>query len=150
MSAGRGLYPRGLTREQIEEYVARNPAKKEDLYNPYTTVERRVTELASRPYHEAYRQQIEPMTKALRDAAALSDDKEFAEFLRQRADAFLTDDYYKSDLLWVDLKDPKFDVIFAPYETYLDDVLSVKTSYGAAVLVRNVAESQKLAVFQKY
>src|SRR5437764_10189658 len=90
------------------------------------------------------------MTKALRDAAALSDDKAFAEFLRGRADAFLNDDYYKSDLLWMDLQDPKFDVIFAPYETYLDDILGVKTSYGAAVLVRNETESKKLAVYQQY
>src|SRR5262249_20146231 len=38
----------------------------------------------------------------------------------------------------------------APYETYLDDVLGVKTSYGAAVLVRNEAESKKLAAYQQY
>src|SRR5437667_4573994 len=90
------------------------------------------------------------MTKALREAAALSDDQAFAEFLRARADALLNDDYFKSDLLWMDLQDPKFDVIFAPYETYLDDVLGVKTSYGASVLVRNEAESRKLAVYQQY
>ena len=62
----------------------------------------------------------------------------------------LTDDYFKSDLAWLDLKDPKFDVIFAPYETYDDGLLGVKGSYGAAVLVRNEAESRKLAMFQKY
>jgi hypothetical protein len=67
-----------------------------------------------------------------------------------RAKALLTDDYYESDLAWVDLVDPKFDVIIAPYETYLDDVLGVKTSYGAAVLIRNEEESGKLTVFQKY
>ncbi len=50
----------------------------------------------------------------------------------------------------MDLKNPKFDVIFAPYETYLDDLLGVKTSYGAAVLIRNDAESRKLDAFQKY
>jgi Peptidase family M49 len=103
-----------------------------------------------RPYHEVYRPFLEPIAKALREAAALSDDKAFAEFLRERADALLIDDYYKSDLLWMDLKDPKFDVIFAPYETYLDEVLGVKTSYGAAVLIRNEAESQKLAMYQQY
>src|SRR5207249_8135293 len=113
-------------------------------------VERRGNELVGRPYHEVFRPFLEPVTKALREAAALSDDKAFAEFLRQRADALLVDDYYKSDLLWVDLKDPKFDVIFAPYETYLDDVLGVKTSYGASVLVRNETESRKLAVYQQY
>ncbi len=67
-----------------------------------------------------------------------------------RATALLTDDYYPSDLAWVRLKDPKFDLIFAPYETYLDDLLGVKTSYGASVLVRNETESAKLAVFKKY
>jgi hypothetical protein len=150
MPPGRALYPKGLTREQIEQYVKAHPGKKDELYNPYTVIERRGSDLVGRPYHEVYRAQLQPMIKALRDAAALSDDKAFAEFLRQRSDAFLVDDYYKSDLLWMDLKDPKFDVIFAPYETYLDDVLGVKTSYGAAVLIRNEAESKKLAVYQQY
>jgi hypothetical protein len=150
MPPGRALYPKGLTREQIEHYVKDHPGKKDELYSPYTVVERRGTDLLGRPYHEVYQSLLEPMSKDLRDAAALSDDKQFAEFLRQRADALLNDDYYKSDLLWMDLQDPKFDVIFAPYETYLDDVLGVKTSYGAAVLIRNEAESKKLAVYQQY
>ena len=102
------------------------------------------------PYHEEYREFLEPMAKALREAAALSDDRGFAKFLRLRADALLTDDYYASDLAWLDLKNPKFDVIFAPYETYLDDLLGVKTSYGASVLIRNEEESGKLALYQKY
>src|SRR5207302_10091342 len=67
-----------------------------------------------------------------------------------RAAALLSDNYYPSDIEWVQLQDPKFDVIFAPYETYADDLLGVKTSYGAAVLIRNETESRKLAVFQKY
>src|SRR4029079_6590167 len=62
----------------------------------------------------------------------------------------LTDDYYPSDLEWVALQNPKFDIIFAPYETYLDDFLGVKTSWGAAVMVRKEAESKKLEVFQKW
>ena len=86
----------------------------------------------------------------MRDAAGLSADAAFANFLRLRADALLTDDYYKSDLAWLDLKDPKFDLIFAPYETYLDDLLGVKTSYGAAILIRDEPESRKVAVFQKF
>ena len=90
------------------------------------------------------------MAKDLREAAELSDDPAFANFLRQRAHALLTDDYFPSDILWLDLRDPKFDIIFAPYETYLDDLLGVKTSYGASIMIRNDAESKKLAVFQKY
>ena len=61
-----------------------------------------------------------------------------------------SDTYYQSDLAWVDLQNPKFDIIFAPYETYLDDLLGVKTSYGAAVMIRNTAESSKLEIYKKY
>src|ERR1700694_4916364 len=83
-------------------------------------------------------------------ACSLSDDAKFPRFLRLRAAALTSDDYLPSDLAWLDLVDPKFDIIFAPYETYLDGLLGGKTSYGAAVMIRNQAESAKLAVFQKF
>ena len=150
MPPGRGLYPPDLTRQQIEAYVAAHPEKKSELYSSYTIVRRQGNELEGIPYHVAFRQFLEPAAKALRKAARLSPDPQFATFLRARTQALLTDEYFQSDLLWLDLKNPKFDVIFAPYETYLDDLLGVRTSYGAAVLIRNEAESKKLAVFQQY
>src|SRR5690348_15840790 len=150
MPPGRGLYPDGLTREELEKYVAAHPDQKDELYSPYTVIHRNGDQLEAIPYRTAYRQFLIPAAKDLRDAAALSDDKAFADFLRLRADALLSDDYYKSDLAWVDLQNPKFDVIMAPYETYLDGVLGVKTSYGAAVMIRNEAESAKLAVYQQH
>jgi hypothetical protein len=147
---GRDLYPHDLTRQDVEQYVAKHPAEKTAIYSGYTVVKRQGDKLIAVPYHEEYKFQIGLMTKNLREAADLSSDPAFANFLRLRADAFLNDDYYKSDLAWVDLKDPKVDVIFAPYETYLDDLLGVKTSYGASVLIRNEAESKKLAIYQQY
>lgn len=148
---GRDLYPHDLTVKEIEQYAAQHPAEKEAIYSGFTVVTRGAGgALKATPYHEAYRTLLGPMAKALRDAAALSSDPAFANFLRLRAGALLTDDYYKSDLAWVDLKDPKVDVIFAPYETYLDDALGVKTSFGASVLIRNEAESRKLAMYQEY
>jgi hypothetical protein len=147
---GRDLYPHDLTRTEIEKYVSLHPDEKTAIYSGLTVVKRQGGKLLAVPYHEEYRSLLEPMAKALRDAAALSSDAAFANFLRLRADALLTDDYYKSDVAWVDLKDPKVDVIFAPYETYLDDTLGVKTSYGASVLIRNEAESRKLALYQQY
>ena len=150
MPPGHALYPKGLTREQIERYVAQHPEDRAAIYNPFTVVEWRGDRLVGVPYHEAYKNLIAPMSQALKDAAALSDDPAFAQFLRLRAEALHTDDYYASDIAWLELDNPKFDVIFAPYETYLDDLLGVKTSYGAAVLIRNEEESRKLAVFQKY
>jgi hypothetical protein len=151
MPPGHELYPHDLTRARIEQYVKEHPEDKAAIYDPYTVVKRQAGgKLIGVSYREEYKVQLVPMAQALRDGAALSPDAQFANFLRLRAEALLTSDYYKSDLAWLELKNPRFDVIFAPYETYLDDLLGVKTSFGASVLVRNEEESQRLAVFQKY
>jgi hypothetical protein len=147
---GANLFPADLTRAEFDAYVAQHPEQKAALYDPFTVVRRQGAGLAAIPYHVAYRKWLTPMVRALRAAADLSDDAAFARFLRMRADALLNDEYFASDLAWLDLVNPRFDVIFAPYETYLDDFLGVKTSYGAAVLIRNDAESRKLEVFQKF
>src|SRR3954470_16116359 len=152
MPPGRSLLPKGVSRDEIEAYVAAHPGEKKAIYDERTVVElvsRNPLKLKTTPYHVKYRRWLEPAAKHLRNAAAASDDKAFANYLRMRATALLTDDYYPSDLAWVRLKDPKFDLIFAPYETYLDDLLGVKTSYGASVLGRNETESAKLPVFKK-
>ncbi|HXO28429.1 MAG TPA: Zn-dependent hydrolase [Thermoanaerobaculia bacterium] len=147
---GRALYPAGATRQEIDAYIAAHPAARNAIYDEHAVLRREGGKLVAVPYHVAYREFLVPAARALREAAALSGDPAFANFLRLRATALLDDDYYASDLAWLDLSNPKFDVIFAPYEVYLDDLLGVKTSYGAAVLIRNEAESAKLGVFQKY
>jgi hypothetical protein len=153
MPPGHALYPADLTRAEIEAYVAKNPARKPAIYNPYSVVVRtgaNRSELSAEAYRSRFVEFLRPAAAALRKAADLSDDAAFAKFLRLRADALLTDDYYNSDIEWLELKNPKFDIIYAPYETYLDDLLGVKTSYGAAILIRNEAESQKLALYERY
>ncbi len=150
MPAGRGFYPADITREKIEAYVKEHPEQRADIYSGYTLVRAKDGGLETVPYHVAFREFLVPAAKLLREAAALSSDKDFAEFLTLRADALLTDDFVKSDFKWLDLKNPKIDIIFAPYEVYLDDLLGVKTSYGAAVMIRDEKESQKLELFEKY
>jgi hypothetical protein len=147
---GRALFPWGMTKEQFDAYVAAHADQKTALYHPQTIVRRNGDALETVPYRTAFREFLVPMARDLRQAAELSDDPAFAKFLQLRAHALLTDDYLPSDFAWLDLKNPKFDIIFAPYETYLDGLLGVKTSYGASVMIRNDAESKKLAVFQKY
>jgi hypothetical protein len=147
---GRALYPAGLTRDDIEKYVRQHPEQKPAIYSEFTVVRRKDDALVAIPYYVEFAEFLKPAATALREAAALSDDPGFAKFLRLRADALLNDDYYQSDLAWLDLNNPKFDLILAPYETYLDNLLGVKTSYGAAVLIRNEQESQKLEMYQKY
>ena len=147
---GRGLYPADLTAAEVEKYVAAHPEQKSVIYDGQSVLRRDGDKFRALPYHFAFAEFLKPAAEDLREAAKLSDDPQFREFLNLRADALLNDDYYASDLAWLDLKDPKFDLILAPYETYIDNLLGVRTSYGAAVLVRNETESKKLEIFQKY
>jgi hypothetical protein len=150
MPPGLALYPPGATRQQIDAYVAAHPAARRGIYDERTVIQQQGERLVAVPYHIAYRRFLEPAARALRAAADLSDDAAFARFLRLRADALLTDDYYPSDLAWVELEHPKFDLVFAPYEVFLDGLLGVKTSYGAAVMIRDDAASAKLEAFQQF
>jgi hypothetical protein len=154
---GRGFYPPTETVEDLQRRIDSGELKKSDVYSPYTVEKACAVGTQAQywgfcfdPYHSAYGDFINPMADDLRQAADLSDDPAFANFLRLRADALLSDDYYKSDLAWMDLENPKFDVVFAPYEVYLDGLLGVKTSFGASIMIRNEVESRKLDAFQKY
>ena len=91
-----------MTRAKFDAYVAAHPDAESALF----TIRKRSCAgkggaLEAIPYHVAYREFLEPMAKDLREAAALSDDPAFAKFLRLRADALLTDDYFASDIAWL-------------------------------------------------
>ncbi len=150
MPPGHYLYPTDLTRAAVDAYVAAHPAEKAAIYDPFSTVARSGSRLTTRSYHEAFAPFVKEAADALNRAASLAPDAAFANFLRLRARSLQTDDYYASDVAWVELKNPKIDVIFAPYETYLDDLLGVKTSYGAAVMIRNEKESRNLELYQQW
>jgi hypothetical protein len=154
---GRGFFLPQETQQHLDQLIKENKLEKSAVYSPYTIEQICPAGKANDvfgscfvPYHIAFQEFVVPMAKDLYEAADLSDDPAFAKFLRLRAGALLSDDYYPSDLAWMDLANPKFDVVFAPYEVYLDGLLGVKTSYGGSIMIRNEAESQKLAVFQKY
>jgi hypothetical protein len=155
--AGRGFFLPNETRANLEQSISSGRFERSAVYSPYTIEKMCAVGTQAEywgpcfdPYHAAYGDFLIPMAADLREAAALSDDPAFANFLSLRADALLSDDYYKSDLAWMDLQNPKFDVVFAPYEVYLDGLLGVKASFGASIMIRNDVESRKLALFQKY
>ena len=95
---GRENFPKDITQKEIDDYVAAHPDKKNAIYSPFTVIKRQGSDLVAVPYHVEYKEWLEPAARTLREAADLSDDKAFAKFLRLRADALLTDDYYASDI----------------------------------------------------
>ncbi|RDI97226.1 Zn-dependent hydrolase [Dyella solisilvae] len=142
---GAQFYPADMTKEEFEQ------ADLKDKTGLYTLLRRDAQgKLVTVPYHEAYKADLERAAGLLRQAAELSDDKEFAAYLKQRADALLSDDYRPSDFAWMSMKNNPVDIVIGPIETYEDQLYGYKASYESYVLVKDQAWSAKLARFAKY
>lgn len=146
---GAGFYPVDLTADDFKKAVQERPGDKAALESLTTVLRRRDGALVAVPYREEYREWLEPAAKALEEAAALTSDASLKKFLKSRAKAFLTDDYYQSDKDWMDLSGP-VQITIGPYETYEDELLGLKASYEAFVTVRDEAASAALAKYKKY
>ncbi len=142
--AGAGFYPADLTKEQFDSYLKAHPAEADKLTDPYTVVKREGDRLVAVPYSKAYEQWLEPAARLLEQAAAKTSNASLKKFLSLRAKAFRTDDYFESELAWMDLKDTPIEVAIGPYETYTDELYGRKTAFEAFVTLRNPDESAKL------
>jgi hypothetical protein len=149
--AGAGFYPDGMSKEEFEKWEAGlSPAQKASAQSYFTVIGRDGSgSLAAIPYNEAYREFLEPAAKFLREAAALTPNPTLKKFLTLRADAFEKNDYYASDVAWMELDAP-IDVTIGPYETYEDELFGYKAAFEAYVGLRDDAESAKLARFSGY
>ena len=141
---GAGFYPVDLTKEQFDAYLQAHPDQAEALTSPYTVVRRQGDRLVAVPYSQAYKQWLEPAAKLLEQAAAKTTNPSLKKFLSLRAKAFRTDDYFESELAWMDLRDTPIEVAIGPYETYTDELYGRKTAFEAFVTLRNPEESAKL------
>jgi hypothetical protein len=113
-------------------------------------IERRGGGLAAVPYSEAYKALLEPAAESLRAAAAVCDTAALAslrKYLESRAAALLSNDYYQSDLDWLDVEGP-LEIVVGPYETYDDGIMGYKASFEAFLCVEDPAESAKLAKYK--
>ncbi|HSG07889.1 MAG TPA: hypothetical protein VLA36_06015 [Longimicrobiales bacterium] len=141
---GANQYPMDMTVEEFEAAAASNP----DLKSLYTLVRRNdMGDLVAVPYHEAFADEHAATAAKLREAAELSSDPEFAEYLRLRADALMTDDYQASDFAWMDMKNNPIDVVIGPIETYEDALFGYKAGHEGYVLIKDLAWSERLARF---
>jgi len=145
---GAGFYPADLTKAEFEAYLASNPDQKEALTNPYTVVRRQGDRLIAIPYSVEYRQWLEPAAKLLEQAAAITTNPSLKRFLTLRAQSFRTDDYYESELAWMDLAGTPIEVAIGPYEVYDDRLFGRKTAFEAFVTLKDPKESQALDVYK--
>lgn len=144
MPTGGGFYPADLTKEEFDAYLAAHPDQKEALTDPYTVVRRQGDRLVAIPYSQEYKEWLEPAAKLLEKAAATTSNASLAKFLNLRAKAFRTNDYYESELAWMDVHGTPIEVVIGPYEVYTDGLYGAKTAFEAFVTVQDPKESAAL------
>jgi hypothetical protein len=142
--AGANYYPLDLTEAELASIA--DPAH--GLDGLFTMVRRAPGgALQAVPYSEYFGAELGQAAALLREAAALTENASLKAFLESRAAAFLSDDYYESDMLWMDL-DSAVEITIGPYETYEDGLFGYKAAFEAFVTVTDPEESARLAAFK--
>lgn len=150
MPEGAGFYPADLTREEFDAYLEANPDQKDALLSPYTVVKREGDGFVAVPYSVEYREWLEPAADLLRQAAEKTSNPSLKRFLSLRADAFLSDDYFESELAWMDLSGTPIEIAIGPYEVYTDGLYGTKTAFESFVTLKSPEESAALDKYKAY
>lgn len=148
--AGVGYYPADLSKEQFDAYLSAHPDEAKALTSPYTVVKRQGDKLIAVPYSVEYKQWLEPAAKKMEEAAAITSNPSLKRFLTLRAQSFRNDDYFASEMAWMDLKDTPIEFVIGPYESYADGLYGQKTAFEAYVTLRNPEESKALDVYKSH
>jgi hypothetical protein len=146
--AGANYYPEDMTKDEFNSWLATLSEADKQKATGFFHLIRRGSDrkLTIVPYSQAYKEYLEPAARLLREAAALTTNATLKNFLTKRAAAFGSDDYYDSDVAWMDLDSP-IDVTIGPYETYEDELFSYKAAFEAYITIRDDAETAKLTKF---
>jgi len=144
---GAGGYPVNMTKEAFESYVAKHPEEKDKLEDLVTIVLQRDNKLVANNYSYFFQEYLRPAHNHMIAAATLTENQSLKTFLRSRAAAFLSNDYFQSDKDWMDLNS-KIEITIGPYETYQDKLMALKASFEAFVTVTDPVESAKLSKYK--
>jgi hypothetical protein len=145
------FYPAGATKAEVERWIGTLPdAEQTRARGFFTTIRRTAPGSASPfqlvPYSLEYQGELGEAARLLREAAALTNQSTLKRFLETRAAAFLSDDYYASDVAWMEL-DASIEPTIGPYEVYEDEWFNYKAAFEAFITLRDDGETAKLARF---
>jgi len=139
---GATFYPLDMAKAEFEAW------KQADKTSLYTVIIRDSTSaLQSVPFHVYYQAQIDQAAGLIRKAAEIADNPAFKSYLTLRAEALLTDDYYQSDIAWLNMKNNTLDFVVGPIESYEDQLFGYKVAYEAYILVKDQEWSKRLERF---
>jgi hypothetical protein len=148
---GANYYPDDMTKDEFNKWLATLSEKdKEKVTGFFSTVRRTPNNMLQIvPFSKEYQEWLKPASALLKEASVLTDNKTLKNFLATRADALLSDEYYASDVAWMELNAP-VDLTIGPYETYMDEVFGYKAAFEVFVTLRDDVESAKLVKFSGY
>jgi len=139
---GANFYPTDMSKEEFEKW--NDPTKA----SQYTVVVRNEDKsLKSVWFHEAYAEKVKKASELLLKAADLAEDAGLKKYLTLRSKALLTDDYFASDMAWMDMKTNTLDIVAGPIENYEDELFGYKAAHEAAILVKDKEWSTRLEKF---
>ncbi len=146
---GAGFYPEDMTKEEFSAAFKDKPELKKQFTSEFTVITRDSAGLQAVPYHVAYKELVDQVSALVKEAAELTDDPTLKKYLSLRADAFLNDDYFASDMAWMDLAGD-LEIVIGPYEVYEDRLFNYKAAYEAFLCVVDHEESRKLEIVSGY
>ena len=148
---GANFYPAGATKAEVQRWLdALSGDEKARATGFFTTIRRTPSGgFAAVPYSVEYQGELARAAALLREAADLTTQPTLKRFLTTRADAFLNDDYYASDVAWMEL-DASIEPTIGPYEVYEDEWFNFKAAFEAFITIRDEAESKKLQSFSAH
>jgi len=137
--------PEDMIKDEFEAFDS------EDKSSLYTLVKRDETgAIYTAPYHETYAAEIKLASDLLLKTAELTEDEGFKIYLTLRVKALLIDDYFASDMAWMDMKSNRIDFVVGPIENYEDKLYNYKAAYEAYVLIKDLAWSERLAKYIQF
>jgi len=147
---GANFYPEDMTKAQFEDWVKTlSKEQKEQAEGFFTVIRKSGDRLQPVKFSQEYTADLKKLATLLREAAALTPNATLKNFLSLRAEAFLSNDYFASDVAWMDLDAP-LDITIGPYETYNDELFGYKASYEAYINIRDDGESAKVRFFSDH
>jgi hypothetical protein len=144
------FYPAGATKAELQTWLdSLSGAAREAAAGFFTTIRRGDNGFIAVPYSVEYQGELARAAELLREAASLTTEPTLKKFLTARADAFISNDYYASDVAWMEL-DATIEPTIGPYEVYEDEWFNAKAAFEAFITIRDAAESKKLQSFSDH
>jgi hypothetical protein len=147
---GANFYPDDMTKDEFGNWIKNHPGDEKSFTSEFTVIRRNDDSLTAIPYSKFYQPQLDEISKLLNEASEYADNPSLKKYLELRAKAFETNDYFDSDMAWMDLKNNMIEVVIGPYEVYEDELFNYKASFESFLTIKDPEGSAKLEKFGSY